>query len=115
MKNLLPTTGRRGFLQGAGFLAVSFSIPVNLAFGQEAEDAIELPGDLANNPMLDSWIRINADGTVTLLVGKVELGQGNLTAYSQIAAEELDIERDRLTIISGDTFQGPNQGTTAGS
>ena len=41
--------------------------------------------------MLDAWLRINADGTATVFTGKVELGQGILTALAQIAAEELDL------------------------
>ena len=47
--------------------------------------------------MLDAWIRINADGTATVFTGKVELGQGILTALAQIAAEELDLPLARVT------------------
>ena len=65
--------------------------------------------------MLDAWIRINADGTATVFTGKVELGQGILTALAQIAAEELDLPLARVTMISGDTGQTPNEGQTAGS
>jgi CO/xanthine dehydrogenase Mo-binding subunit len=74
-----------------------------------------LPRDLRNNRMLDSWIKLNADGTVTVMIGKVELGQGILTAFAQIVAEELDVNLSRLNFVSGDTRRSPNQGTTAGS
>lgn len=100
---------RRGFMAATGGLVVSFAMPLGI------DAQTQLPGDLRNNPMLDSWIRINADGTVTLMIGKVELGQGIVTAFAQIAADELDVGLDRLTIISGDTHASPDQGTTAGS
>jgi len=58
---------------------------------------------------------VNADQTVTLLVGKVELGQGILTAVAQICADELSIDLQRVRIISGDTALVPNEGVTAGS
>lgn len=104
---------RRGFLQTAGYLALAFTIPVELDFAEAQE--IQLPGDLKNNPKLSAWIRINADKTITLMIGKVELGQGAVTALAQICADELGVNFERLSVISGDTFVTPNQGTTAGS
>jgi CO/xanthine dehydrogenase Mo-binding subunit len=103
---------RRQLLKTTGFLALSFAMPVNV-FGQAAAPAI--PGDLKDNPMLSSWLRVNADGTVTLMIGKVELGQGAVTAITQVCAEELDVAFDRLKVISGDTKLCPDEGTTAGS
>ncbi|MDB5572475.1 MAG: aldehyde dehydrogenase [Hyphomicrobiales bacterium] len=109
---------RRRLLAGAGYVALSFSIPAGDALAQAAAPAGEkprLPGDLNAVRMISAWIRINADKTVTLLVGKVELGQGILTAVSQICADELDIDMAQLKIISGDTALVPNEGVTAGS
>ena len=57
-----------------------------------AEDAAKLPGDLKDNPMLSAWLRINADKTVTLMIGKVELGQGAVTAVAQVCADELAVD-----------------------
>ncbi len=74
-----------------------------------------LPGSLQTNRMLSAWLAINADGTATVFTGKVELGQGILTALAQIAAEELDLPLARVKIISGDTGRTPNEGQTAGS
>ena len=51
----------------------------------------------------------------TVFTGKIELGQGILTALAQIAAEELDLPLARIKMISGDTGQTPNEGQTAGS
>src|SRR5215813_1623784 len=91
-------------------IVVAFSLDPKLARGQE-----RLPGSLQNNRRLDGWIRINADSSATIFTGKVELGQGILTALAQIAAEELDLPLSRITMISGDTGRTPNEGQTAGS
>ena len=50
------------------------------------EQEARLPGDLAKYPVLDSWIRVDADGHITVFTGKAELGQGIKTALIQVAA-----------------------------
>jgi CO/xanthine dehydrogenase Mo-binding subunit len=74
-----------------------------------------LPGPLDANPELDRWVGFPAPGKVTVLTGRVELGQGVLTAMAQVAADELDVAIERITIRSGDTEKAPNEGYTAGS
>ena len=74
-----------------------------------------LPQSLKTTPRLDRWVRFNADRTVTVFSGKVELGQGIETAIAQIAADELDVELDRLSLVAGDTTQSPDEWYTAGS
>ncbi len=74
-----------------------------------------LPGVLADNPRLDRWLNFATPGKVELATGRVELGQGVLTAMTQIAAEELDVAFERIAIRSGDTDRTPNEGYTAGS
>jgi nicotinate dehydrogenase subunit B len=102
---------RRQFGKAAGALVLAFRLAPRLAEAQEPK----LPGSLANNPMLDAWLRVNADGSVTIFTGKVELGQGISTALLQIAAEELDLPIARIAMISGDTAQTPDEGYTSGS
>jgi nicotinate dehydrogenase subunit B len=102
---------RRRLGQAAGALVISFAFAPPLALAQEAR----LPGSLANNRKLDAWLRINGDGSATIFAGKVELGQGILTALAQIAAEELDLPLSRIQMISGDTARTPDEGYTAGS
>jgi nicotinate dehydrogenase subunit B len=102
---------RRRFGQGVGAVVLAFSLAPQLARSQTKP----LPGSLAKNRALDGWIRIDPNGTITVFTGKVELGQGILTALRQIAAEELDVALERLTIISGDTSQTPDEGVTSGS
>lgn len=75
----------------------------------------ELPPSLQRHPDLDTWIRINSDGTVTLFTGKVELGQGLKTAIARIGAEELDVALERVRVQTADTTHGLNELFTAGS
>jgi nicotinate dehydrogenase subunit B len=74
-----------------------------------------LPQSLKTTPRLDRWVRFNADRTVTVFSGKVELGQGIETAIAQIAADELDVALERLSLVAGDTTQSPDEWYTAGS
>ncbi|HXW39574.1 MAG TPA: molybdopterin cofactor-binding domain-containing protein [Xanthobacteraceae bacterium] len=74
-----------------------------------------LSGVLADNPRLDRWVSFAESGKVAISTGRVELGQGVLTAMAQIAAEELDVALHRIAIRSGDTELTPNEGYTAGS
>ena len=74
-----------------------------------------LPLSLQTNRRLDKWLRFQPDRTVRLAVGKVEIGQGVLIALSQIAAEELDVALDRIDILSGDTQDAPDEGSTSSS
>jgi nicotinate dehydrogenase subunit B len=102
---------RRQFGKVASALVVAFTLAPRLAGAQ----APKLPGSLANNRMLDAWLRIDADGSATIFTGKVELGQGISTALAQIAAEELDLPLTRVQLISGDTARTPDEGHTSGS
>jgi CO/xanthine dehydrogenase Mo-binding subunit len=74
-----------------------------------------LPANLKANPRLDRWVRFEADERVTILSGKVEIGQGIVTAIAQVAAEELDVALDRVAMQPTDTSVSPNEGFTAGS
>ena len=108
-----PILTRRNFVKGTGGIVLAFSLRP-LGLGAQGA-AARLPGSLQNNRMLDAWIRINADGTATVMTGKVELGQGALTALAQITAEELDLPLAKLSMIAGDTGKTPDEGHTSGS
>ena len=96
-----------------GGLVLAFSLDPAELLAQGA--AARLPGSLNNNRMLDAWVRIDGDGNATVYTGKVELGQGILTALGQIAAEELDLPLARVNMIPATRRQSPNEGQTAGS
>jgi nicotinate dehydrogenase subunit B len=74
-----------------------------------------LPPLLADNPRLDQWVGFPEPGRVRVSTGRVEIGQGVLTAMHQIAAEELDVAPARIVLQTGDTDLTPNEGYTAGS
>jgi nicotinate dehydrogenase subunit B len=109
---------RRRVLAGGGALIVSFSISDAFAQDQSAPAAVQAPsppGSLKGAPNLDSWIRIDADGGITVFTGKAELGQGFKTAFQQIAAEELDVSFASLKVVTADTRRTANEGYTSGS
>jgi CO/xanthine dehydrogenase Mo-binding subunit len=74
-----------------------------------------LPGSLQSNPELATWLRVLPEGAVEISTGKVEIGQGILTALAQIAADELDVALERIRLAPTDTVRAPNEGLTAGS
>src|SRR3954462_14034720 len=103
-------TSRRDFLKTGGALVIAFSL------GEAIPQApSRLPGSLNGNRLLNAWLRIDPDGSVTLFTGKIELGQGIGTALAQIAADELDVDLKRIRLVHGDTALTPDEGQTAGS
>lgn len=77
--------------------------------------AATLPPSLVENPRLDRWIRFLPDKSVRIATGKVEIGQGVVTAIGQIAADELDVPFDRVAVLSGNTAEGPDELYTSSS
>lgn len=80
-----------------------------------ADSARALPASLRTTPMLDRWLCVSPEGHVTLSPGKVEIGQGILTAIVQICADELDVAPHRVRLRPADTSHSPNEGVTSGS
>jgi nicotinate dehydrogenase subunit B len=109
---------RRSVLAGTGALIVSIASISRVLPQQtmsQAGGATPLPGSLEKNSLLDSWIRIDANGSATVFTGKAELGQGIKTALLQVAAEELDIPLPSVKLVTADTSRTANEGFTAGS
>ena len=102
---------RRALLAQGGALVVTFALtsrPIHAEAARPADKTVaadEVAG----------FIAIDATGKVTIYSGKVELGTGAITAIAQIAAEELCVPLDRVTMIQGDTQLTPNQGPTYAS
>ena len=115
MSRLAAPLSRRSLLGAGSALVVSFTLarsPFPSATAQSAPP--RLPGSLRTTPMLDAWIRIDANG-ISVFTGKAELGQGIKTALLQVAAEELSVEPKDITFITADTARTPNEGYTSGS
>ena len=102
---------RRDLLKSTGVLIVGFSF-----FGTATRILAQGEGlsvDGMDPTVLDSWMAISKDGTVTVFTGKVELGTGVVTALAQIVAEELDVSFNKVYMDSGDTDKAVDQGVTA--
>ncbi|AOB32320.1 hypothetical protein AKI39_18745 [Bordetella sp. H567] len=74
-----------------------------------------LPLSLQANTRLATWLRLDPGGYVDVRSGKVEIGQGILTALAQIAAEELDVAFHRIRMVPADTANSPDEAVTSGS
>lgn len=85
------TASRRDFLKltalGGSALALGFAMPAR--------------GEERNAFAPNHWVRIDPDGTVSLTVGKVEMGQGVRTSLPMILAEELDADFARVKLVQG--------------
>src|SRR5271166_1436301 len=102
---------RRFCLKAGGLLVVTFTLPTHTARAAAAG----VPEKSLAVDEVGSFIAIDGEGLVTIYSGKVELGTGVLTAVTQIAAEELSVRLDRVTVVQGDTALTPNQGPTYAS
>lgn len=101
---------RRDFLKTAGVLMIGFGAAATAGKAQVAN-----PSGNVDNSQVDSWVAIGADGSITVLAGKCDFGQGLRTVQLQLAAEELSVSVDRITLVLCKTGITPNQGYTAGS
>ncbi len=112
----LSTPSRRNFLKLTGSLVIGFPLIGGCWPGEaEAAVAVDLPGSLRRTPQINAWLEVLEEGRVRIFSGKVELGQGIRIAIKQVAAEELDMELDRVEVVLAETGVTPNEGYTAGS
>src|SRR5437016_2645272 len=108
-----PAPSRRDILKLGGAVIVSFAFDATLPRWARAQTA---PTDKPLDPTeVDSFLAFHADGTVTIYTGKVDVGTGLRIAVAQMAAEELGIPAQRVTVVDGDTGACPDQGGTGGS
>ena len=116
---------RRAFLGTGGSLVVGFALagrsPAAHAQQRPAASGPSAPAGgaaVAKSVALDEvdgFLAIGADGKITVFSGKVDLGTGIRTTLAQMAAEELDVPMERITVVQGDTALTPDQGPTFGS
>ena len=107
---------RRSFLAAGGVLIVGLGLDgLGRAGAQSIPDADRFLGKSLAPDAVDSFLAVHRDGSVTIFVGRVDLGTGGRIAMRQIAGEELDVPLERIAMIEGDTALTPNQGGTGGS
>ena len=105
----MMTVNRREALAGAGALVVSVTLP---GVAPAATRASRLP---LKPDQLATYISVNADGSATAWIGKVDMGQGTDVGWTIMVAEELDLAPDRVSIVQGHTDVTINQGGASGS
>lgn len=79
-----------------------------IGFGCSASDA-------GAYPISTAQVRIQADGSVIVLSGSTEMGQGSRSALAQIASEELRVSLDVVSVVQSDTAVTPYERTTGAS
>ena len=109
---------RKTFVKGGGALIVGLSVAGTAGKAVAAGvDPFASPGPADPNAV-DSFLIVHSDNTVSLLSGRIELGQGATTGLMMIAAEELDMDVSQMKHVPFDTggpLPAPNTGNTGGS
>ena len=107
---------RREFLRRMGLLGggivVYFTIGDPQAVARARREGFQtgrVPTDF------NAFLLIGADGRVSCRVGKVEMGQGPVTSFAQMMAEELDTPYESVDMLMGDTDLCPWDAGTWGS
>jgi CO/xanthine dehydrogenase Mo-binding subunit len=116
---------RRQLLKATGGLVVGFTLrdafqllaqqPARGAPGVEGPALSQVEGRTLDPKEVDSALAIHADGSVTVFTSKVDVGTGMRIAIAQMAAEELGVRTNSVTVVDGDTATCPNTGGTGGS
>ena len=112
---------RRGFMKRiGGGIIVFFAVENSASAFQQGPPAKPKMGGMGFGPPggaadLNAYLKIGEDGKVTIFTGKVELGQGNMTALAQMGADELGVPFDSIRMIMGDTDLCPYDMGTFGS
>ena len=78
-------------------------------------DLLSVPRNLRKNPRLSMWLRMDRSGHAEVASGKVEIGQGILTALAQIAADELGLDFSQIVMAPATTGISPDEAVTSGS
>ena len=102
---------RRDFLKATGAVGLFITFPLSAAL-QEPEKAPQRPSYPKD---FNAYLKIGPDGRVSCFVGKIEMGQGSMTALAMLAAEELDVPLDQVDMLMGDTDLCPWDMGTWGS
>lgn len=98
-----------------GCLTIGFPLLHGSLFSDNQVSDEFFPRSLREQPKINAWLEILEDGRVRVLTGKMELGQGIRTAIAQVAAEELDMDINKVAVHLAETEITPHEGYTAGS
>ncbi|WP_435311989.1 molybdopterin cofactor-binding domain-containing protein [Primorskyibacter sedentarius] len=107
----LSKISRRGFLGSTGaFALAAYAVPAR-AFDTYATGATGMPHGVVEDPLI--FVSIDADGTVTLVAHRSEMGTGSRTSLPMVMADEMEADWSRVKIIQapGDEPKYGNQDT----
>jgi CO/xanthine dehydrogenase Mo-binding subunit len=110
--NIVAPASRRQFLARTAALSGALVVGCRFAPAQAAGSAALAPRKAVAKNLVESFVALGPDGDATIHVGKVDLGTGARTALAQLAAEELDLPFERITLVMGDTGTTPDQWIT---
>jgi isoquinoline 1-oxidoreductase len=103
----MSTLDRRDFLRiVGGGITVAFTVRDPLALAQRGRG---YPEDF------NAYVRIGEDGRISCLSCKIEMGQGIITSFAQMLAEELDVSLESVDMVMADTDLCPWDAGTFGS
>jgi nicotinate dehydrogenase subunit B len=107
---------RRTFLKDAGMITIGFHlVTCDQISGKNAVQAGQKITREIDPERINAWLQVHEDGSIHVLTGKMELGQGIRIAIAQVAAEELNTDPERVTVHLAETGITPDEGYTAGS
>jgi isoquinoline 1-oxidoreductase len=113
--DFFPPQNRRDFLRrfGGGIVIV---VALTDFLSAKAQEEVRVRGGRQPLPSdFNAFLKIGEDGRITCLTGKIEMGQGIMTSFPQMLAEELDAPLDSVDIVLGDTDSCPWDMGTFGS
>ena len=112
---------RRSVLVGLGGATLVYALQVGCA-PRETDDEPDAattddPRGRPNDKEIDvrEWLVVSADGSVTAYTSRTELGQGLTTVMHDLIGQALELPRDRVHVVLGDTDLCPHHGPTTGS
>jgi isoquinoline 1-oxidoreductase beta subunit len=108
---------RRDFIKAGAALGAGLALGFHLESSRAARLAVALPAGAAFAP--NAFIRVGPDGTVTVLVKHLEMGQGVHTGLPALVAEELEVPWKDIRVAAApadhtlynNLLWGPMQGT----
>lgn len=114
---------RRQFIASLGGTGLFYAFRFTTGTGNRAEgfetlpEGLGDPGCVASDPQIDytDWIAFGPGDRVSVFTGRAELGQGLKTVITAIVTQGLEISRENLHVVMGDTDLCPDDGITSGS
>jgi nicotinate dehydrogenase subunit B len=107
-----PSVTRRAFISASSALVVGIAVGPKIALAAETGVATKPP---LTPDVLDSYLSVGADGTVTVFYGRIDGGQGLQTSIAQMVAEDLDVAYERVRMVMSDSERTVNMGGASGA